>query len=165
MTDLLIARIKPNPVGKDRTRHGGATAAQLGAEWIDIKNRSAGRVGLAGIELYHLVFRPGQKPEFEKVVDLTGDLDRGQTLRIHSGQVRPLHVLHQEDLAGAELHGFTGRDAYVWNNAEGDGPGLWRPSTKGWVDRTSYDPNPPEGMVLVRTGDKLLVAAKTVSRW
>lgn len=165
MTNLFISRIKPNPAGKDRTRYGGATIAQLGAEWVDIRNNSNGRISLAGIEVYHLAFHPGRQPEHEKVVDLTGFLEAGQTLRIHSGQTRPLHVLRQEDINGAELHAFTGRDNYVWNNAEGDAPGLWRPSQKAWVDRTSYDPNPPEGAILVRSGEKLVIASRAASGW
>jgi hypothetical protein len=86
-------------------------------------------------------------------------------------QTQELRCFRKNQMAGRppESRGFgppsTGRDAYVWNNAEGDGPGLWRPSMKSWVDRTSYDPNPPEGAVLVRTGEKLSPAVRAASGW
>jgi hypothetical protein len=164
MTNITISRIKPNPTGKDRTRHGGASVAQLGAEWVDIKNTSASGINLAGIALWHLAYSSGQAQP-QKVVDLTGVLGGGQTLRIHSGQVRPLTVLYQEDLAGADFHGFTGSDNYTWNNDRLDAPGLVRTSQNAWIDRATYDANPPEGAILVRVGDKMVVASRTASTW
>jgi len=165
MPEIYISRIKPNPAGKDRTRHGGATIAQLGAEWVDIYNNTSRPISLVGIALYHKVFRPGQQPEWDKVVDLVGTLPAGQTLRIHSGQKRSLDLLHTADVQGAALHSFTGRDAYVWNNAEGDSPALWRASNKSWVDQTSYDPNPAEGAILTRSGTKLVGSTRSASGW
>jgi len=157
MKSLGVFRAKPNPAGKDRSRYGKATPAQLGAEWVDIKNVGQYATDLAGVDLYHQAFkRAGADPEWEKVVSLTGSLPAATVLRIHSGQVRDLSVLNAEDVRGAEYHGFTGRDAYVWNNAEGDTPALWMPSDKAWVDNASYDPYPPEGAVLVRSGSKLV---------
>lgn len=161
MSEILVSRIKPNPTGKDRNRYGGATVAQLGAEWVDITNNTSRPISLVGIALYHKVYRPGQKPEWGKVIDLVGTLPAGQTLRIHSGQTRSLDVLHAADVAGAELHHFTGRDAYTWNNAEGDSPSLWRASNDTWVDQASYEPNPPEGAILVRSGNNKLEAARS----
>jgi hypothetical protein len=156
---LRVSQLKPNPAGKDRGRFGPLSAAQLGAEWVDIKNVGTAPVGLGGIELYHLAYgRPGTQPEWQKVTSFTGSLRVGEVLRVHSGQTRDLSVLHREDLVGADYHGFSGRDAYVWNNAEGDTAGLWEPQSKTWVDKGSYDPHPPEGVVLVRSGSKLVPA-------
>ena len=47
---------------------------------------------------------------------------------------------------------------YVWNNKEGDTPALFNPVTKVTLDSASYDPNPPQGEVLVRSGAKLVPA-------
>jgi len=160
MASLRITQIKPNPAGKDRNRHGSASAAQLGAEWVDFKNVSGSAQPLAGLELYHLAYsHPGAKPEWEKIMSFNGTLGVGQTVRVHSGQVRSPSILNAEDLRGADFHLFTGRDAYVWNNREGDSPGLWWNQQRAWEDKAEYDPNPPEGAILVRSGSKLVPAS------
>jgi hypothetical protein len=157
MQNLLVTMLKPNPAGKDRTRHGGATPAQLGAEWVQFKNQGDTPMSLEDIELYHVAYPvKGGAPKWAKIVGLAGKLEKNQSQRVHSGQRRDLSVLRPEDLQGADLHSFTGKDVYVWNNEEGDTAGLWRPSQEVWVDQASYDPNPPEGVVLVRSGDKLI---------
>jgi len=158
MKTLQISRIKPNPTGKDRSRYGVATPSQLGAEWVDIQNVGGASVILDGVELNHIAYSgPEKKPTWEAVCKLTGSLGASQILRVHSGEQRPLLVLNAEDLAGADWHGFTGRDQYVWNNREGDTPALWDFLQSHWIDRASYSPNPPEGVVLVRVGDALIV--------
>lgn len=162
--NLTVSRIKPNPSGKDRNRYGDATAAQLGAEWVDIENTSRDPVNLQGVELYHLAFT-GLQGSPAKVMGFTGSLAAGQTVRVHSGRVRDLAVLRKEDLDGAEHHVFTGRDMFVWNNSEGDTPSLWAVGNRTWIDRASYDRNPPEGAVLVRIGDKLVPAQRAASGW
>jgi hypothetical protein len=159
----MVARIKPNPTGKDRNRHSGASAAQLGAEWVDIQNTTRSSVSLDNIELYHLAYS-GRDSKPAKVMGFSGALGAGQVVRVHSGQVRPISVLRPEDLNGADHHLFTGRDSYVWNNAEGDSPGLWNTTTRQWVDSASYEPHPPEGVVLVRSGNRL-VPQRAASHW
>jgi hypothetical protein len=158
MKTLHITRLKPNPVGKDRNR-GGAAPAQLGGEWVDIKNVGQMVVDLTGVDLYHLAYVPGHtQGQWAKVVSLVGDLYPGWTLRVHAGRRRDLSVLHSVDRAGAELHAFTGDDNYVWNNREGDTALLWMPSNRAEIDRASYDPAPFEGAELVRSGTKLVPA-------
>jgi hypothetical protein len=68
-------------------------------------------------------------------------------------------VLQAEDLQGAEHHVFTGKDQYVWNNAEGDCSGLFESGQSSPFDRACYDPHPPEGVILQRVGDKLVALA------
>ena len=157
MKTLQTVRLKPNPAGKDRTRFG-ATETQLGAEWADIKNTGIYDVNLTGVNLYHKAFKRDGSWEWEIVKSLSGLLRPQQVLRIHSGK-GPLTALREEDVRGADLHDFTGRSSYIWNNAEGDTAALWEPATQQWIDQASYDPNPPEGVVLVRIGDKLVVPA------
>jgi hypothetical protein len=129
----------------------------LGGEWVDIKNTGSAPVDLIGVDLQHVAYSPGSSQgHWEKVRSLSGRLDSGQVLRVHAGHYRDLSVLHAEDRAGAELHTFTGNDAYVWNNREGDTALLWLPASSSEVDRSTYSPNPPEGVVLVRSGSRLV---------
>ena len=161
-TMLQITQIKPNPSGKDRNR-SGATPAQLGGEWIDLKNVGQDPLNLGGISLLHLAYPPGGgQGKWETVVTLTGVLGVGATLRIHAGQVRDPSMLNYEDRVGADIHAFTGSDRYVWNNREGDTPILWVASSSPELDRASYDPNPAEGAVLVRFGMKLVPVGQRI---
>lgn len=160
MATLQVIRLKPNPIGKDRDRTGAA-AAQLGAEWLDIRNTGQRPVALAGVEAYHLAYGPGSPHgRWERVAALAGWLDPGRVLRIHAGRFRDLTVLRPEDRGGADLHTFTGEDAYVWNNREGDTALLWLPAASSEIDRAAYDPNPIEGAALVRVGAKLAPAGR-----
>jgi predicted extracellular nuclease len=152
---LKVVRLKPNPFGKDRTRVG-STAAQLGAEWIDIQNQGSAVLNLSGLDLYHLAYNSSGQSHWEKVLSLTGSLAPRASLRIHSGQNRDLSVLRPEDRVGAYLHTFTGSDAYVWNNREGDTALLWLPSSSTEIDKASYNPNPSEGTILSRSGSELV---------
>jgi len=161
MKKLLITQLKPNPEGIDRSRYG-ATPAQLGAEWVDFKNTGAIGAKLDGVELYHLAFGAG-RPTWKLVMNFSGTLEAGKVVRVHSGQQRDVSVLRQEDLVSADYHLFSGEDQYVWNNAEGDKAGLWDACAKHWIDQASYDPYPPEGVILVRVGEKLM-ALSMVSR-
>lgn len=151
---LQIARIKPNPVGKDRNRYGHTNAAHLAAEWLDFRNDGAASVDLNSVELYHRAYHQGQNPTWEKVLAFVGQLGPARMVRVHSGN-GPESVLKDEDRQGADCHLFTGKN-YVWNNREGDMPALYDRVTEVTLDTASYDPNPPEGEVLVRSGTKLV---------
>lgn len=155
---LQITRIKPNPVGKDRTRYGQTPAAQLAAEWVDFKNTGAAAFDCGQLELWHRAYHHGKAPSWEKVMSFKGALQPGKIVRVHSGS-GPDSVIRDEDRRGADFHLFTDKD-YVWNNKEGDTPALFNPVTKITLDSASYDPNPPEGEELVRSGDKLVPARK-----
>ena len=162
---LTIIRIKPNPSGKDRPAHGGPTPAQLGGEWVDLRNDSGADVSLDGVSLWHLSYSPGRDREWARVVNFGFTLPSGSIARIHAGQKRDLAVLRPEDVAGAEYHVFTGDDAYVWNNQQGDSPLLFKSATKETLDTVSYAPNPPEGAVLVRQGNQLVPALSRAANW
>lgn len=162
---LTIIRIKPNPAGKDRPGHGAPSAAQLAAEWVDFRNDTGQDVSLNNVSLWHLAHALGRKPEWSKVTPFSGTLPAGKIVRVHSGQKRELSVIRPEDLAGADYHVFTGDDAYVWNNKEGDTPLLFNDVKKETIDRASYDPNAPEGAVLVRQGDKLVPSVARAANW
>jgi hypothetical protein len=163
MKTLRTVRLKPNPSGKDRTRRGGATAAQLGGEWVDIENHGRTSVDLTGVKLYHIAYSGAyDNGTWEEVMSFKGSLGAGEVIRVHAGS-GPLNVLHPIDRQGATYHLFTGRDAYVWNNDRGDCSALWQAGEKVPFDKACYDANPPEGIILVRIGDKLVVPAGSMA--
>lgn len=163
--NVTTIRIKPNPAGKDRARYGTATPAQLAAEWVDFRNDTGTDVSLDGVSLWHLTYAPGRSPEWEQIVSFAFMLPAGKISRVHSGQRRDLSVVRPEDVAGADFHVFTGNDAYVWNNEHGDTPLLFKAATKTTIDKAPYDPNPPEGAILVRHGDRLVPSVARAANW
>jgi hypothetical protein len=162
MKTIRITKLKPNPVGKDRPAVGPLNPSQLAAEWVDIHNFGTSTVNLLGVELNNKAYGPAHpQGTWKSVLNLPHLLlAPGCTLRVHAGQNRGLGAIRAEDLSGAEHHAFTGRDQYVWNNRQGDTAGLWEQQPMTWIDLASYDRNPPEGVVLVRAGDKLLPTAQ-----
>jgi hypothetical protein len=157
MKTLQTFRLKPNPAGKDKNPFGKASTAQLGAEWVDIKNTGSSAVMMEGVKLYHVAFVHGKASHWELIMSFKGTLGVGEIVRIHSGH-GPVSLLNPEDRDGATYHIFTDRDQYVWNNAEGDTSRITETSGSGEVetDKAGYDPHPPEGVILVRSGDKLV---------
>lgn len=160
---LTIIRIKPNPAGRDRAAQGGPTPTQLAGEWVDIRNDAGQDLSLNGISLWHLAYKAGGNPDWQRVTNFTFMLPAEKIVRIHSGRERPLSVVSPEDLSGADYHAFTGDDSYVWNNKQGDTPLLFREAARETVDKASYGPNPPEGVVLVRQSDQLVAMLRAAS--
>jgi hypothetical protein len=159
---LMIIRIKPNPIGKDRPPHGGPTPALLGGEWVDFRNDTGQDVSLNAVGLWHLAYAP-PSARVAAVMTFSGTLPARKIVRVHAGQKRDLSAIRAEDLAGPDYHVFTGRDAYVWNNKPCDSPLLFNETTRETIDKASYAPNPPEGVVLVRMGDQLAPVARATS--
>jgi hypothetical protein len=157
MKTLQTYRLKPNPAGKDKNTNGRASQTQLAGEWVDISNTGTVGVTLSDVQLYHVAFTNGKPTHWEKVTGFSGTLQPGKIVRVHSGS-GPLSVVAAEDLRGADHHMFTNRDVYVWNNEEGDTSRLTEQVNGKEVDtdKASYAPNPPEGAVLVRSGDSLI---------
>jgi hypothetical protein len=162
---LTLIRIKPNPTGKDRPRSGAPSPAQLAAEWLDFRNDHSRDVSLNGVSLWHLTYAAGRAPAWAKIMTFSGTLPTGKMVRVHSGQKREPPVVRPEDLAGADYHLFTGKDEYVWNNRQGDTPLLYVEATKTTIDKASYDPNPPEGVVVVRAGEKFVTPVSRAANW
>lgn len=157
MKTLQTYRLKPNPAGKDKNKSGRAAQSQLGGEWVDIRNTGNAPVSMDGVKLYHVAFVDGKASRWELVTGFSGTLGVGQVIRVHSGS-GPASLLHPDDLKGASINAFTGRDAYIWNNAEGDTSRLTELSNGVEVetDKTSYPPHPGEGVVFVRVGASLV---------
>ena len=158
MSTLQTVRLKPNPSGKDRTSHGGATATQLGAEWADIENVCSQPIELTGVSLHHVAYSAdGRTSRWEQVMGFKGTLQPGKVIRVHAGH-GPESVLRDEDKAGADFHLFTGGN-YVWNNDRGDCAGLFVQGQSNPFDKACYQQKPPEGTVLKRVGDGLVASA------
>jgi hypothetical protein len=86
-----------------------------------------------------------------------GGLKPSEIVRVHSGRDRGLAVIRAEDPAGATHHLFSGDDAFVWNDRQGDRPRLKNETANQEIDQAWYGPNQSEGAVLVRVGDQLVV--------
>lgn len=157
---LKTVQLKPNPAGKDRTRYGGLTADQLAAEWVDLKNVGNQSIDVSGVIAKHVAYAPGAaQGHWELVTSFNkGTLAPGQVIRIHTGKDRGSGVIRPEDLTGATFHLFTGEDRYLWNNDKADCSSLWLPGQHNPFDAVWYSANPPEGAVLVRSGDALVPA-------
>ena len=161
--NLLIIRIKPNPAGKDRPPYGGPTPEQLAGEWVDFRNDAGQSVALGGVALYHLAYDMHGQSSWARITGFTGTLSAGEIVRVHAGRERDLSVIRPEDRTAADYHIFTGADSYVWNNDRGDSPLLQNETKRETIDRTWYAPHPPEGVVLVRQGDRLASVARAVN--
>jgi hypothetical protein len=158
MKTLQISQLKPNPAGKDRTRFGPGSPTQLAGEWVDVKNTGTAPINLENVELNHKAFSP-QDPagRWQAVMVFPKfSLPAGNVVRVHSGKHRDVSVIGAADQAGADYHAFTGADAYIWNNRDGDTAALWDVAQQKWIDGAAYDPNSPEGVILVRLGSKLI---------
>ena len=79
-------------------------------------------------------------------------------MRVHSGS-GPVSALSQVDRQGADVHVFTNRDNYIWNNDRGDCAALQDESESKKFDQCWYDRKPPEGIVLERVNDKFQAPA------
>ncbi len=163
MKMIQTSQLKPNPAGKDRTKTN-ISETLLAAEWVDIKNTGRTSVDLTGVSLFHKAFKRDGSYEWELVLRLSGNIDAGKVLRIHSGN-GPYSVVRTEDKLGSDYYMFTCNSRYVWNNDFGDSSLLWQPSDKVTIDEASYDPYPPDGVILQRVGSKLVVPARVASRW
>lgn len=162
MKSFQSVRLKPNPPGKDRGSYG-ATPSQLAAEWVDLQNTGTQPVNLTGMALKHVAYAPGATQGHWDPVFVFGRgvLNPGQVVRIHAGRVRDLDVIRPEDKAGADFHLFTGHDQYVWNNDKDDCASLWEAGQSSPYDTACYRATPPEGVILVRDGNALVVPVRS----
>ena len=163
MHKLYIYRAKPNPLGKG-ARIDRPQPEQLLGEWVDLQNISNQPVSVRGLWLaHHEVAGDGtSKPEYTCYwqAHYSDDLHPGQVLRVHTGKSADWKLAHTEDQEGAEFFAFAGKSSFVLNYPHGDTITLWSKDSKNeWVleDMVSYGPELPEGAVLTRTGDKLIV--------
>lgn len=160
---IQIIKAKPNPAGKDRSANG-ASHAQLLGEWVDLKNIGHAAVNVSTLHLAHREFDDHCRPTKSNPTiywDGSGNeiLHPGKVLRVHTGHRSQMAQMNLSDAIGAELHSYADRSNFVLNNKCGDEISVWWKTNAGeWTkeDSASYDPNPREGSVLVRSGQKLV---------
>ena len=123
-----------------------------------MKNLGNRNIDLSGVVAKHVAYAPGASQGHWEVVTSfrKGILAPGQVVRVHAGKDRGTGVIRPEDLAGADFHLFTGEDRYVWNNDKADCSSLWIAGQRAPFDSAWYAANPPEGAVLVRSGNNLV---------
>lgn len=161
MWKIQIIRCKPNPAGKDRNYYG-PHPSQLVGEWVDLKNIGDTSVNLSIINLFHREFNSnctstgwGHYWGGNKF----GELKPGQSLRIHTGKQSDFFHATAIDRTGVDMHQFAERSQFALNNRCGDTISVdWRNSEGKMVpeDSATYHPNPPEGAVLIRSGELLI---------
>ena len=167
---ISIIQVKPNPAGKDKAGQS-PKAEQLLGEWVDLKNVGDGAVTLATLNLSHTVFGPGCTPRTDVHRYWRGpsdvSLQPGQIVRVHTGRSLDASLMKAEDRNGVHQHAYAESGTFVLNNVCGDSlyvhwlyEGKWQQE-----DRASYGPNPPEGAVLVRVGDRLVASVVSAVAW
>ncbi|HKU74256.1 MAG TPA: hypothetical protein VJR02_10070 [Pyrinomonadaceae bacterium] len=165
---LQIIRAKPNPIGKDKTSGGVPKAEQLLGEWVDIKNIGTESVLFSSMKLSHTEY--GSRCEETGQTETywmpggTQSLDPGRQVRVHTGRSADKSVMREEDRA-PDWEAFAGRSNFILNNRCGDGLKIiWKDGTGNLrSDTASYEPNPPEGVVLTRIGN--LLVSTTAARY
>lgn len=168
---LVISRAKPNPAGRDKSGNR-PIARQLLGEWVDLVNNGSTTIHLGGTHLANETYddrckRTGARAYWSGSSSQL--LAAGAVARIHTGRLADAHLMDVHDQLGAQVHLFAESDQFVLNNRCGDKLTLWaRDAAGNWrqppLDSCSYDPNPPEGVVLVRSGDRLVASAPAWSR-
>ncbi len=130
---------------------------------MDLKNDGTTTVVLNGLSLYHVAYSGAtDNGTWERVTGFTGQLGAGEVMRVHSGS-GPVSDLNQADLQGADVHVFTNRNNYIWNNDCGDCSALQKDGETDKFDKWWYDTKPPEGVILVRVNDKFVVPASSMA--
>jgi hypothetical protein len=160
--EIQICRAKPNPAGKDRAGNNPLQEQLLG-EWVDLQNVGNTSVNLSVITLFHLQYSQTGIAENHFTPYWRGNpgevLNPGEILRVHTGKSAYATYMRDVDKQGVHRHSFAESGNFVLNNRFGDTISIWwRNSQNEWVkeDQVSYDPNPPDGAILRRSGDKLV---------
>lgn len=160
---LQIYQVKPNPPGKDQTNNGSPTPEQLLGEWVDLENNGTESVTFSNIQLHRTLFNElcqtkGQTELFWSA-EGNGLLKPGQILRIHTGKHRDRSLMASVDETEVDWHAYAERDDFVLNNRCGDIVVVtWRDDEgRDYKDAASYAPNPPEGAILKRSENQLVL--------
>lgn len=164
---LFIQSAKPNPFGKDAMRHS-AKPEQLLGEWVVLQNNGNASLNLGNFYLANREFDSHCVAKPQPVIYWGGDgaktLAPGQTVRVHTGKFADWWAANTEDKNGVHYHSFAEKGWFVLNNRCGDTISVWTKDRAGQylnVDSASYDPNPPDGAILERSGNKLVVPVRS----
>lgn len=162
---LQIIQAKPNPAGKesgkDQDGFGAKRLEAIFGEWVDVKNTGDDAVNFQTMQLRHALFDEDCHTTGELELYWIGDngdrLKPGQVLRIHAGRREDTHLMSAEDQAGADWHGYAESDNFILNTRCGDKIVLsWQDEVdQVYQDWACYAPNPPEDLILKRSGNLL----------
>ena len=160
---LRIVRAKPNPKGKDLDSLGSPKPEKVLGEWVDIYNQGDAEVNLSRIHLCHQEFLQNHVPKDGYTPYWNGGIGEilkpGQSIRVHTGKKAYSYAMDSVDATGVNYHSFAEKGHYVLNNACGDTISLfWKDASNNWQreDLVKYAPNPPDGAILIRSGDMLV---------
>jgi hypothetical protein len=172
---LQIIQAKPNPAGKECDKDQDDLSAKpaetqnpaslLFGEWVDVKNIGHDTVNFQSIQLRHSLFDQDCHTTSQLELYWIGDhndlFKPGQVLRIHSGRREDAHLMAPEDQAGVDWHGYAESDKFILNIYCGDKIVLsWEDAVDQLrQDWACYAPNPPENLILKRSGNLLAGAA------
>lgn len=159
---LQIIQAKPNPAGKDKAGNI-PKPEQLLAEWVDIKNVGTEAVPFSTISLSHTLFDANCRNTNETEVYWNGGskfLQPDKTIRVRTGKHKDKHLINSSDDSGNDWNGYANKNNFVLNNRCGDTITLvWTNAVESPLsDTVSYDANQPEGAILRRSGNKLVLA-------
>jgi hypothetical protein len=160
--NLLVSQAKPNPPGKEVPATQLSKQEQLLGEWVDVENIGDESITFSRIQLHHSLFdedcRAFSETECYWTVSGLGLLKPGQVLRVHSGGQQVRQMMFSTDHFGADWHGYGLREDFVLNNRCGDRIVVTWQNVEGeeFRDEAFYEPNPPVGSVLKRSGSQLI---------
>jgi len=170
---LQIIQAKPNPAGKegskDQNGSGAGRPALLFGEWVDVKNIGNDAIHFPTMQIRHALFDETCHTTGETElywIGVNADfLKPGKVLRIHAGRREDAHLMSAEDQAGADWHGYAETDGFILNNRCGDKIILtWQDMVDQICqDWACYAPNPPEDLILKRSGNLLAAAGAGLS--
>jgi hypothetical protein len=162
---LQIIQAKPNPAGKETGKTQDVFEARrpetLFGEWVDVKNVGDEGVNFQTMQLRHALFDEDCHTTGELELYWIGDngdpLKPGQVLRIHGGRREDAHLMAPGDQVGADWHGYAESDNFILSNRCGDKIVLSWQDTADQIhqDWACYAPNPPEDLILKRSGNLL----------
>ncbi|HEU0176984.1 MAG TPA: hypothetical protein VFV58_22200 [Blastocatellia bacterium] len=162
---LQIIQAKPNPArkesGEDQDGLGAVRPESLFGEWVDVKNMGVDAVNFQTMQLRHAIFDEDCHTTGELELYWIGDngdlLKPGQVLRIHGGRREDAHLMPADDQAGVDWHGYAESEDFILNNRCGDKIVLsWQDASDHiHQDWACYAPNPPQDLILKRSGNLL----------
>ncbi|MDP8207118.1 MAG: hypothetical protein P9L92_10680 [Candidatus Electryonea clarkiae] len=88
MASLIIEMAMVNPVGKMKWVNQSPPSSVLNEEWVQLRNIGTQEVSLNNIKLMHWTYsgKTADTAQNVEILTLSGSLNRGTSLRIHSGK-------------------------------------------------------------------------------
>jgi hypothetical protein len=142
---IVITKIKPNPVGKDKV-NGKPLPKQLLGEWVEIQN--VGDEVIATVRLFHTTFDDECNKKTEEYFSSITNIQIGESVRVHTGNRFDESLMAEEDRRGASRNQYVDQTNFRLNNKCGDTITAFIVGVNGSSVSVSYEPNPIEGAIL-----------------